>query len=42
MGGGKGMVKVGGGKKTKDEADSGPMKEEKRWFSHFPKTNVIY
>ena len=24
------MVKVGGGKKAKDDADSGPMKEEKR------------
>ena len=30
MGGGSGMVKVGGGKKAKDDADSGPMKEEKR------------
>ena len=35
MGGGKGMVKVGGSKKTKDEADLGPMKEEKRWFLIF-------
>jgi len=30
MGGGRGMVKVGANKATKEEADLGPMKEEKR------------
>ena len=41
MGGGSGMVKVGGGKKAKDDADSGPMKEEKRCLFSVSTWNVI-
>ena len=40
MGGGGGMVKVGETKKSRDDVDSGPMKEEKRWIFP-PLTNFV-
>ena len=33
------MVKVGETKKSRDDVDSGPMKEEKRWI--FPPLNSL-
>ena len=36
------MVKVGGNKATKEEADLGPMKEEKRLFYFFTQETSLF